>query len=531
MTLRSRLLLAFGLLLFFLLGVSLISASQIRGMHESLDFYATTTTPALEKVRNWQTELASIRMLQGQHLMTVSEEEMGELEKTIATHFDQLQRGVAQDESQLRDEQERALWQAVSESLALSASNWEKLRTLTRESLQSPEQGEAARRLFTSKTERIYTTATKNINAYWQYTTEQASGLAQQGAKTYQLSLSILVGSFLLATALGIAAAWAVVRSVVRQVGGEPAQGVELALAIAQGRLAAHEQAANVPANSIMAAMLTMRERLASLVRDVRNTSDSVATGTAEIAAGNADLSQRTELQARDLQEAVASMERLMHTVKNTADNAQQASTLASQAAKAANDGGRSVTEVMSAMQDLATASATISDITAVIDGIAFQTNILALNAAVEAARAGEQGRGFAVVASEVRALAQRSSQAAKEIRTLLDSNVHKVQATSTKVQTAGAAITHIVGQVDQVNALVVSIRSATGTQYEGISQVGQAVARIDQSTQQNAALVEQISAAAESLRVQTQQLSQAIAFFRMEAAPTLGGTAMPALS
>ena len=267
----------------------------------------------------------------------------------------------------------------------------------------------------------------------------------------------------------------------------------------------------------MMQAMQSMQASLVRIVGDVRHSSDSIATGSSEIAAGNADLSQRTEEQASNLEQTAASMEQITSTVKNNADTAQRAAALAGTASAAAVKGGEAVGQVVATMQDISAASRKITDIISVIDGIAFQTNILALNAAVEAARAGEQGRGFAVVASEVRSLAQRSASAAKEIKALIHDSVSKVEDGTQLVTHAGQSMDDIVTQVQRVSDLIGEISSATGEQTIGISQVGEAVTQLDQVTQQNAALVEQSAAAADSLKHQAARLASVVSVFRLE--------------
>jgi methyl-accepting chemotaxis protein len=256
---------------------------------------------------------------------------------------------------------------------------------------------------------------------------------------------------------------------------------------------------------------------LSHLVRQVRASGESIATGSAQIAIGNMDLSQRTEEQASNLQQTAASMEELTSTVRQNADNAVAAAGIVSGAADSAAHGGEVVREVVQTMQQITGSSRRIADIVGVVDGIAFQTNILALNAAVEAARAGEQGRGFAVVASEVRALAQRSGEAAREIKKLIAESVESVESGATQVADAGRAMDDIVAQVARVKALVGEISAASTEQSQGIDQVGDAVAQLDQVTQQNAALVEESAAAAESLKHQAAHLQQLMGAFTIE--------------
>jgi aerotaxis receptor len=251
------------------------------------------------------------------------------------------------------------------------------------------------------------------------------------------------------------------------------------------------------------------------VVDDVSAQVLKVQSATTEIAAGTNDLSSRTEQAAASVEQTAASMEQMTATVKNNADTASQANQLSGSARAAASKGGQAVADVVGTMNDISASSKKIADIIGVIDGIAFQTNILALNAAVEAARAGEQGRGFAVVAGEVRSLAQRSAEAAKEIKNLIGASVEKVESGSRLVDEAGKTMHDIVTQVKRVSDLIAEISSATMQQSGGIAQVGQAISHLDQITQQNAALVEQSSAASESLKDQAGRLASAIGVFR----------------
>ena len=325
----------------------------------------------------------------------------------------------------------------------------------------------------------------------------------------------------LLAAALvgGAVLAWLIGRSVLVQLGAEPQALSDAARRVADGDLSPVPGAVSAPSGSVLASLAAMQSSLADVVGRVRHASDSIATGSVEIANGNADLSARTEQQASSLQQTAASMEQMNASVKNNAEAAGKATELAGSASQAAARGGEVVNEVVHTMDDIAESSRRIADIISVIDGIAFQTNILALNAAVEAARAGEQGRGFAVVAGEVRSLAQRSAEAAREIKSLIGASVEKVDAGTRLVREAGTSMEDILTQVRSVSSLIAEISTASREQAGGIGEVSGAVAGLDRTTQQNAALVEQSAAAADGLKQQAARLAEAVRVFRLNAA------------
>jgi methyl-accepting chemotaxis protein len=294
-------------------------------------------------------------------------------------------------------------------------------------------------------------------------------------------------------------------------------RAVEIAETVAAGDLGSRiDVRGHGETAQLLAALKRMNDSLVGVVGTVRSSSDSIATGSSQISIGNQDLSQRTEEQASNLQQTAASMEELSATVRTNADTTRQAAQLADTASSAAVQGGVAVGQVVATMAEITEASRKINDIIAVIDGIAFQTNILALNAAVEAARAGEQGRGFAVVATEVRTLAQRSAVAAKEIKGLIQTSVGKVELGSRQASDAGHTMNDIVAQVKHVTQLIGEISTATQEQTAGIGQVSDAVTQLDQVTQQNAALVEEAAAAAQSLKAQAGQLVASVAVFRL---------------
>ncbi|QJE02739.1 HAMP domain-containing protein [Massilia forsythiae] len=376
------------------------------------------------------------------------------------------------------------------------------------------------------KTQGAYLAALEEMLAFQETAIEQGAGHAQA---LYRNSTFVLTGAAALAVLLAAAAAYVLTRSVTRPLG----EAVAVANRVADGDLSLPIAVGSQDeTGQLLASLARMQEKLAGTVGIVRANAESVATASAEIAQGNTDLSQRTEEQASSLEQTAASMEELGSTVRQNADNARQANTLALNASDVASRGGQVVAQVVETMKGINDSSRRIADIIGVIDSIAFQTNILALNAAVEAARAGEQGRGFAVVASEVRSLAQRSAEAAKEIKGLIGISVERVDQGSALVDQAGATMQEVVAAIGRVTGIVGEISAASAEQSQGVAQVGEAVVQMDQTTQQNAALVEQSAAAADELRRQAGQLVEAMAVFRLAHgaadAPGAGAAKLP---
>ncbi|TQN07099.1 methyl-accepting chemotaxis protein [Acidovorax temperans] len=357
-----------------------------------------------------------------------------------------------------------------------------------------------------------YIQSLENVTKYTYDELDTFEKSVLSAAETSQWVLAIGAGASLV---LGLLfAVWAT-RSITTPV----QRAVEAAEEISKGNLSLRIDAQGKDeAARLLRALSEMQESLSRIVGHVREGSQSVAVASSEIASGNNDLSARTEQQASALQQTAASMEQLNSTVRQNADNARQANQLAMSASTVAVQGGEVVSQVVETMKGINDSSRKISDIIGVIDGIAFQTNILALNAAVEAARAGEQGRGFAVVASEVRSLAGRSAEAAKQIKTLINDSVERVEHGTSLVDQAGTTMTEVVGAIKRVTDLMGEISAASNEQSQGVSQVGEAVTQMDQVTQQNAALVEEMAAAASSLNNQAQDLVDTVAFFKLAA-------------
>jgi len=372
---------------------------------------------------------------------------------------------------------------------------------------------DGAKRVVTEKIRPLYTPVGADIEALMKLQLDEAKKEYDAAVARYETIRLIAIGVILAGVLLACIFGLALIRGISRSL----AQAMAAANAVAEGDLSHPIQVQGKDeVAQLLASLSGMQDSLAKVVATVRSGSESVSTASAEIASGNHDLSARTEQQASALEETAASMEELSSTVKQNADNARQANQLAQSASTVAVKGGEVVAQVVDTMKGINDSSRKISDIISVIDGIAFQTNILALNAAVEAARAGEQGRGFAVVASEVRSLAGRSADAAKEIKSLINDSVQRVEQGTALVDQAGVTMTEVVSSIRRVTDLMGEISAASHEQSQGVSQVGEAVVQMDQVTQQNAALVEEMAAAASSLKSQAQDLVATVAVFKL---------------
>ncbi|WP_250494609.1 methyl-accepting chemotaxis protein [Caballeronia sp. GAWG1-1] len=356
----------------------------------------------------------------------------------------------------------------------------------------------------------------KATQDYLDLTSQREAKLVQESAEDYAFSRMLLIAACIAAASLAVGAGFIITRSILRALGAEPDALSQVAQRVASGDLSPVAHADNAPQHSVLASMRTMQGNLVSLIGNVRSCADGIATGSSQIATGNVDLSTRTEQQAASLEETAASVEELTSTVRQNAEHAQQANALSADASAVAQQGNAAVGRMVATMTEISTRSEKIADITGIIEGIAFQTNILALNAAVEAARAGEEGRGFAVVASEVRNLAQRSSSAAKEIKELIGASGVRIAEGSSLAGEAGTTMAEVLQAVSRVSSIMGEIAAASSEQSRGIEQLSQAIAQMDQVTQQNAALVEESAAASQSLDQQGRKLVDAVSFFQV---------------
>jgi len=518
LTVRGRLMAAFALMTALLITVAFMS---LRGMREAQERFAAYVggTAARAEVATALRAATNARALSARNLVLVTTPadraaEMAAVEKAhqaVASNLALLKAEL--DKEPRADERERKLFGEVQ---AIEARYGPVAQAILK--LVADDQRELAISKMNLECRPLLAALLKATFDMKAVAKEAAGQELQQAESAYASSRNLAMGVCALIIALAAGLALLITGGIARSLGAEPHELSAALQRVADGDLSPVAGAERAPPGSVLATLARMQERLAGLVGQVRLASDSIATAAAQIASGNADLSNRTEQQASSLQQTAASMEEMNATVKNNADTARQATQLSGSASAVAEQGGEVVTRVIATMDDITNSSKRIADIIGVIDGIAFQTNILALNAAVEAARAGEQGRGFAVVAGEVRNLAQRSAEAAREIKGLIGSSVEKVEAGARLVGDAGVTMTDIVTQVKRVSDLISEISAATIEQTSGIGQVNQAVALLDQSTQQNAALVEQSAAAADSLRQQALALSDVVSVFRLQA-------------
>ena len=514
MKVGTRLGLGFALVLFFLVAVTIVGILRMGQIQDRLDRVVGVNNVVTRLVIDMRADVSdrstALRILTLMADASDMEPEMVRI-KGYTAKYDEAEKKLSDKFAAEGSTQEKALLAQIKEyeatampAIAKASDLWMANNAVDATKIMIKEIRPAQKK-WLEALEQLAATEDK-VNSQVQTDASDAFTTARN---------TMLILGFV-AVALGVVAAVVITRGLLKQLGGEPDYTAQIAGSIAHGDLSINIDTSDAERGSLLAEMKEMRDSLVDIVGQVRVGTETIGTASREIAAGNIDLSSRTEMQASSLEKTASAMEELTSTVKQNADNAREANQLAASASDVARKGGDVVSQVVETMGSINTSANKIVDIIGVIDGIAFQTNILALNAAVEAARAGEQGRGFAVVASEVRNLAQRSAAAAKEIKTLIGDSVEKVERGSKLVGQAGVTMDEVVASVKRVTDIMSEIANASQEQSAGIEQVNMSIIEMDSMTQQNAALVEQAAAAAQSLQDQASELAHVVSIFKL---------------
>ncbi|APD13555.1 methyl-accepting chemotaxis protein [Pandoraea pulmonicola] len=491
-------------------GMSVFQASRIYAGTRDL---ADNWLPSVQTLGNAQVAANTARRASLASLLTTVDGSRVSENNKRAAAIDLMNKTLESYNSLVVSDEDRRAYDAVREAWA----NYLALDNKVAELAKGDEAAQTqARTLIMTDAVKLFEVLNQKVNEHVAVNRAGAAAAGESAAASYHAAFVATVVLILLALGVNIVIALVITRSITVPI----SRCVDIAETVARGDLSSRiEVQGRDELAQLLGSLRDMNTKLSQVVGQVRNSSESIATGSAQIAAGNTDLSSRTEQQAASLEETAASMEELTTTVKQNAENAEQGNMLASNASQIAVRGGDVVRQVVDTMREISDGSARVADITSVIEGIAFQTNILALNAAVEAARAGEQGRGFAVVAGEVRTLAQRSANAAKEIKELIDASTRQVNQGEKLVAEAGSTMDEVVHAVKRVTDLMAEIAAASTEQRTGIEQVNQAVMQMDAVTQQNAALVEEASAAAQSMAAQSSGLRELVSIFKLDGA------------
>lgn len=505
---------AFSIVLILIVCLGGFSISQLAQVNRNAIEISRNWLPSINSLSKISLALARSRSFDMQQLLTNDEKDELASRERANKQIEMLTKEITAYGELVSEPREKELYPQIVRSVAIYKDAHERINALF-----SQGQKPAGQAVMNSDSTPAYRTLQDQINELTVINVKGAEVSDAQANQIYDDARVAIIGLVIACIGLAMMLSWWIARLVARPLG----QAVVVAQQVAEGDLTADiPHGGRDETGQLMVALKQMNDRLLSIVQEVRTGTDTIATASAEIATGNMDLSSRTEQQAGALEETASAMEELTSTVRQNSDNARQANQLAVTASNIAQSGGAVVAKVVDTMGAINVSSRRIVDIIAVIDGIAFQTNILALNAAVEAARAGEQGRGFAVVASEVRSLAQRSAAAAHEIKGLIEDSVAKVDMGTKLVGEAGQTMGEVVASVKRVSDIVAEITAAGAEQSQGIEQINNAVVQMDENTQQNAALVEQAAAAAKSLQEQAAGLSQTVSIFRLSAALTV---------
>ncbi|RNM25512.1 methyl-accepting chemotaxis protein [Dickeya undicola] len=518
LTVFSKLLFGFSVLIVMMLLIGAVSIYQLSANNDRISAYRDSRLPGVRYTLEMRGVLSELRLQQIQYISSKTPAEREGHRKELLQNQDIFLNAQANYAKLVKNDTQdkQTLFGQVTDNF----KNFVDVNTKVIDAVNSEKLDDASK-ISGAVSAKYRTQLMKDLATLVDMETASGDQAAVEAAAGYRTALYILSGLLLLALiATGIIATL-IARNLSRQLGGEPTYAVSIMNQIAAGHLNTTINLRAGDTQSLLATIKNMNEKLADIIHNIVNGSESISLAASEIAQGNSDLSQRTEEQAASLVQTSSNMQQITETVKRNADNAHQASELARQTSQTAAHGGDVVDDMFKRMHEISGSSQKIVDIISVIEGIAFQTNILALNAAVEAARAGEQGKGFAVVAGEVRNLAQKSANAAKEIKTLIEGTVEKITDGSRHADTASHAMEEIVNSINKVTEIVAEISMASNEQHQGIKEIGIAIDQMDRVTQQNAALVEQAATAAQSMTEQGEQLRDSVRFFHLETQPS----------
>ena len=516
----TRLYAGFGVLVAIMVLVVSAALVQMATMRASAADVDNNWLPSVEEVNLLNTAISDYRATEMQHILNTDDVAKNNIEKDLESIQARIKTSRSKYEKLISTKEEQGLYDEFAAAREAYLKIHKEVMEFSRRN-----DAEGARQLLEGESKKNFERSSDILDKLVLMNHDGSVAAAKTSAEAYVAGRNMMAVAMVVAVLLALIAATYITRSITKPL----SEALDVAANVATGNLTVQvHSSSRDEIGQLLQAMKAMQDSLVAVVSKVRSGSESVANASAEIAQGNNDLSARTEQQASALEETAASMEELNSAVKQNADNASQANQLAMNASTVAVQGGEVVGQVVQTMKGINDSSRKIADIISVIDGIAFQTNILALNAAVEAARAGEQGRGFAVVASEVRSLAGRSAEAAKEIKTLIGDSVSRVEQGTALVDRAGSTMTEVVTSIRRVTDIMAEISAASHEQSAGVSQVGEAITQMDQVTQQNAALVEEMAAAASSLKSQAGELVQTVAVFKLSAEQGSGRPAPP---
>ncbi|MCW5296630.1 methyl-accepting chemotaxis protein [Herbaspirillum lusitanum] len=504
----KKLVLSFLAVIILTAGLGAFSIVELIKVNRASSDIATNWMPSVKVGLQLQASMSRFRISELQHILATEEKDYDDAEKAMKTRMEIIRKDLASYEQMISEPEEKVLYPQFQQTMQKYLAENKKIMELSRAN-----QKDEARLQFKGESNKLFRQAVEQLGGLVKINDDGTVRSNAEADHTFNEARNWILGLLIAIVVIAMTlAVW-----VARIVSVPLNKAVDVAQRVAEGDLGADIRSdSRDETGQLMDSLKAMNDSLLRIVGEVRTGTDTIATASTEIASGNLDLSSRTEQQAGSLEETASAMEELTSTVKANADNARQANQLAVSASEVAQQGGAVVGQVVDTMGSINESSRKIVDIISVIDGIAFQTNILALNAAVEAARAGEQGRGFAVVASEVRSLAQRSAAAAKEIKVLIDDSVEKVGSGSKLVEQAGVTMSEVVASVRRVTDIVGEISAASTEQSTGIEEVNRAITQMDEVTQQNAALVEQAAAAAQSLQEQAGKLAQVVSVFKL---------------